>query len=837
MRWAFSLAAVAIAGSWLGYYLITQPPYLVIESFRATVTLHAVTGVIFIPYLAYLIARRRLPGGSALDLPIAALLGVYLLTTATSLDWRVSLEVALVVLMAIGVFYVLSDGLLLSRSQLEAALMLAVLAAALRALWIVGNDYWDGVRLANAVLGGLSFGDLVPPTVPKVHNVGDHANLLGAIFAMTLPFFFAGLFRKLPLALRIAIAIAGLIVTLAMFFALARSAWLGAAAGLAVTGLLIYATPAGLERLRALLPRAPQHRWIAATVALAIAAVVVAGAVFVTTSVESRPIWLFRESGTPRIDVMGAGGEMVQDYPLLGTGPGVFALLYPEYSGRYPNHAFHAHNGFLQTAVDAGIPGVLAMLALAGTIGWLLLRGLREMEGEARLSIAACAGAFVAFATFSLFDAPNSYKGPLVALAAVAAIAVLCYQERWPSAFAPATKRGRAFDRWTYIAANAQTLARIAVPVAMVGLLIVWARLDVAHYFYSQGVSNANAGRWEQAIEDAGRAVELDPQLAAYRLELGTIQGQAYLDTRDPALLSDAVYQLHRAVDLEPRSAIGHANLALLLAGTTDRAGARDEALSAITFANSDPAVVLAAATALEQARWDEDAIEAYAQALFLDANLADSPFWSESAFRVANFADIVGHSALVFNACTLLRLSMADVPGGPLTRDEALARCGEQVALTPGDPGARVTLALALLDDGVYDQSVAQLDAVLDRAPDYGPARTALGSWHDAQGRTDDARREWVRAGRLGEVEALVLLGDSYPAGQVPSEVVDTLRAELNSATSEVQFHLIGILYYRFKFFRGSPVTILLPGEWQQAVPAHYARAQDALARWAGLP
>ena len=31
VRWAFRLAAVAIAGSWLGYYLITQPPYLVIE--------------------------------------------------------------------------------------------------------------------------------------------------------------------------------------------------------------------------------------------------------------------------------------------------------------------------------------------------------------------------------------------------------------------------------------------------------------------------------------------------------------------------------------------------------------------------------------------------------------------------------------------------------------------------------------------------------------------------------------------------------------------------------------------------------------------------------------
>jgi hypothetical protein len=83
--------------------------------------------------------------------------------------------------------------------------------------------------------------------------------------------------------------------------------------------------------------------------------------------------------------------------------------------------------------------------------------------------------------------------------------------------------------------------------------------------------------------------------------------------------------------------------------------------------------------------------------------------------------------------------------------------------------------------------------------------------------------------------VEALVLLGDSYPAGQIPSEVVDRLRSELRGATSQVQFHLTGILYYRFKFFRGSPITILLPGDWQQAIPARYSEAQDALRRWEG--
>jgi hypothetical protein len=64
---------------------------------------------------------------------------------------------------------------------------------------------------------------------------------------------------------------------------------------------------------------------------------------------------------------------------------------------------------------------------------------------------------------------------------------------------------------------------------------------------------------------------------------------------------------------------------------------------------------------------------------------------------------------------------------------------------------------------------------------------------------------------------------------------VTSKLRAELDRAKSEVQFHLIGILYYRFKFFRASPFVIMLPGEWEDAVPARYARAQEALDRWTG--
>jgi hypothetical protein len=77
-------------------------------------------------------------------------------------------------------------------------------------------------------------------------------------------------------------------------------------------------------------------------------------------------------------------------------------------------------------------------------------------------------------------------------------------------------------------------------------------------------------------------------------------------------------------------------------------------------------------------------------------------------------------------------------------------------------------------------------------------------------------------------------MLGDSYPPDDVPHEVVNALRSRLDKATSEIQLPLTTILYYRRSFYRGAPIDILLPGDWQGAMPGRYARAQEALERWA---
>ena len=337
----------------------------------------------------------------------------------------------------------------------------------------------------------------------------------------------------------------------------------------------------------------------------------------------------------------------------------------------------------------------------------------------------------------------------------------------------------------------------------------------------------ADAGRWSQAVGRAQRAVELDPQFALYRLQLGVVQGQAYLETGNQARLDDALAQLGRGLKMEPRNAIGHANLALLLADALAREQARTEALAAMRFANGDPAIALAAGTALEVSNWGKEAVDAYAQAISMDPNLADSPFWSGSPFRRTEFAEIVRRSSL--DTCAVLALTEV-VPAAFGDREEALNACRLLVEADPDDTAARVALAAALIDEGELDEAFVPLDETLARRPDFGPARTALGRWYEVQGEVEDARRQWLRAGQLRQPEALALLGDSFAPDTVPPEIVRALRSQLADGEP---YHSLGSLYYRRSFYRASPNVLLLPGEWQQATPGALLRARSALVRW----
>src|SRR3974390_1864421 len=104
-------------------------------------------------------------------------------------------------------------------------------------------------------------------------------------------------------------------------------------------------------------------------------------------------------------------------------------------------------------------------------------------------------------------------------------------------------------------------------------------------------------------------------------------------------------------------------------------------------------------------------------------------------------------------------------------------------------------------MGQGQLDAARQHLDFAVQRQPDFGPARTELGRWYAEKGNLDEARHQWVIGGQLDEPESLLLLGQSYPAGQVPGDVRNRLQSLLGTVGSSVQDDLVSILYYRMHY------------------------------------
>lgn len=108
-----------------------------------------------------------------------------------------------------------------------------------------------------------------------------------------------------------------------------------------------------------------------------------------------------------RIDIWSRGILLVQDFSLTGIGMGSFksvtSLLYPltlEY-----HEVPHAHNLFLQVAVDLGIPGLIAWLGILANVVVACITLIRSREPLLRAAGAGLLASNVALCVHGLTDA------------------------------------------------------------------------------------------------------------------------------------------------------------------------------------------------------------------------------------------------------------------------------------------------------------------------------------------------------------------------------------------------------------------------------------------------
>ena len=295
-----------------------------------------------------------------LDKPIFILLGLCLLSTAYSLLFRISIWSFILLLNYVTIFYV-TIHLIHTRSQFKHLIYLIIGVAIFLSVFGLFKKFganpfpwWD-------------YGDLKysPDFLSATYGNRNH---LAGYMEMTIPLIL-GLFLtgykggKLFLMIYLTF----LLIT-ALVLSLSRGGWIGFLLGLSFMAIALL-TNRYFKRKGFLIA--------AVCGSLALALIVLA-----STPVVERIRTFEQKEETPnlraRVAVWGGITKMIQDYPLLGTGPGTFATVFtqyqpPGYAGRY----FYGHNDYLHFISETGlllIPIIIWMIVAFYKKGFYKLR-------------------------------------------------------------------------------------------------------------------------------------------------------------------------------------------------------------------------------------------------------------------------------------------------------------------------------------------------------------------------------------------------------------------------------------------------------------------------------
>ncbi|MBI2902031.1 MAG: O-antigen ligase family protein [Candidatus Methylomirabilis oxyfera] len=136
-----------------------------------------------------------------------------------------------------------------------------------------------------------------------------------------------------------------------------------------------------------------------------------------------------RESDDPsyrwRWDIYAWTLDIIKDHPWVGTGIGTFPIAIKLYQRAPYVSGLYAHNHYLQTAAEMGLPALAGLLLFLGFLvrrGWRIIRSLEPRSAERSLALGLAVG-LLASALHAAVDLGWSY--PAVALLAGVEAAIL----------------------------------------------------------------------------------------------------------------------------------------------------------------------------------------------------------------------------------------------------------------------------------------------------------------------------------------------------------------------------------------------------------------------------
>lgn len=730
--------------------------------------------------LAFWLIRRIRQGWglpeTALNPGLYALIIVWLVSAAFSLDPRMSFEQVWFLVTHVLIFWVLVDLFQRGRQRLvmEAQFILAALVVMLSFLqllsWYFGLGITPDSRIGwFSVIGPgawlpLSFEPLWLPLGVTTWLAAYTAPLvtLTAAWAATTP--------RRDFRWVLWILSGALLLTMFLSFSRGGIIALGASIG---TFLLIRI----LGDVRALLSR----KMLPKLAAFGILAVVGISAVLVISRSPGR-----MSGDALRRDLWNSAAEMIADYPVLGVGPGMFGRALRTYRdpGVADDRIGTSHNLYLNATAEIGLIG----LAVCAVLAALMLRDWRNhwqesSPGNSRLRLEAVFAALVGVGVQSIFDTFTS--------TAVVSIFLMLL------AYAAARQGGRlnrppTASRWTAFGAL----------VIVLGYGVFFIPVDIAHSRYLRSFQSAENGR-----EALRTARELDPGLRLYGLQ----EDYAISKSSDP---DAGMLAYERAVQLEPTWDTGWLNLAALAERQGDLQGAMEYLVWARQISNHNPAWLHWARLAEQTNSVQEDAIvEAYLTALQstrYNTNPPFSDFWSASPLRIRALEQYIQDLPL-------------DIQYRILAAHPVMGDAGDLVPESPQTAAEWWVTGQDLLIKGQTEEAVSAFTQAigLDRANgDYYVSRARV-EW----GNNPDAAERDLNLGELLGTQFEYPNAVRVNLAQTPEEIYRLRAAALPPRSLSQNFE--GVLFARAAGFELFP-EMRFPGPGTQAMRPWYDIAAD---------
>ena len=693
-----------------------------------------------------------------LDVGLGLLLLAHLVSTATSVDPRLSLESSLYVILFVLLFYFLVDRVRVSWTPERVAGTLILLSQVVVVATLLELVVWRWGIFADLgwteTIRGLSF--------YRGRLVLGHANPLGWFLGMMFPLWLGAVRVGPSRPARLHGVLWLGLLTVAELSTFSRGGWIVAGAAAGIWALVQVAqSPMARTRFAALWRRA-LSRWVVVSLLILLLVSLALGTGWLVTRI--RP-----DSASFRLQLWSLALQLVAEGPLTGSGPGTYAIAIWSLNLPPPpgsEVSTHAHNGYLNLAAETGLLGLAALFVLAVQLGRALWVGLQWSEPDGledsprgsafTLFFPALAGLLAA----NLFDTTSHF--PYMTLLLVLVAAVLLAPHSGPRKLT---------------ARLAVRLAPMAVSLFLLGSFL-W--LDLAELFQTRGIQAAGAGDLAAARQELARASALDPALRVYPFQRGVVNAEEFFETGDRRALDEAVRVFEEQVSSGLRLRLVQSDLAWLRWYAGDPDGAAAALHDASQRTPWDARLWMGLGFVAERSGDLSAAREAYAMALALEPGLARSAYWNVSAF----FAE---REALLHRAIGVVR-------GIPRLPEHQVPSRQAHLAFYAGDEARARSLIVSapvtmegLLVEGLLALEAGDLTAA-DKAASQalslggagGGAYLVRGLSLAAQGATELGRRDFLVAARFGHPEGHAFIGEIlYDQGRY-AEAIQAYEAGL---------------------------------------------------------